>query len=560
MKSNYALSAYSLSKNFQSQTEFITGEAVQFVLLSELRKVPVTELVRILRSWRPNKLYLPLEDKNSRALLPILQLIAWVAKPEQIIVVQPDLSLQIIKLNSILFEAFNLCKATLFSYCNYKRACRKLKKLLVQPVINCKPHIQKSDRVLYLNANLWFGIKAGGSVGHITGVVNALVKKGLQVDYAAVDKYDLLSPLVHYISLPVLTAFGIPSELNYYYFNKLVIQHLLYLKKKSDWDFIYQRMSVANFSGVILSRHLNIPLLLEYNGSEVWVAKNWGKGLRYHENGLDVENVCLRHASLIVTISEVLKQELIARGISPNKIVCYPNCIDPTLYNPTRFSNMDNQSLRAIHHIDKDAIVFTFVGTFGPWHGVDILAKAIKFYIDHDERWLQLNKVHFLLVGDGALMSEVKAILQEHLSKSYITFTGVVPQQQTPEYLAASDVLLSPHVLNSDGSRFFGSPTKLFEYMAMGKAIIASDLEQIGEVLKQSLRADKLPVSGPDSKCTELSILCEPGSVEHLIQGIRFLTENDQWRKALGVNASMEAFDKYTWERHVEKILSSRVC
>ena len=50
--------------------------------------------------------------------------------------------------------------------------------------------------------------------------------------------------------------------------------------------------------------------------------------------------------------------------------------------------------------------------------------------------------------------------------------------------LAACDVLASPHMGNPDGTRFFGSPTKLFEYMAMGRAIVASDLEQIGEVLE----------------------------------------------------------------------------
>ena len=81
-------------------------------------------------------------------------------------------------------------------------------------------------------------------------------------------------------------------------------------------------------------------------------------------------------------------------------------------------------------------------------------------------------------------MNDVKEILGEFLSSSFVCLTGIVPQKDAPKYLVASDILVSPHIPNADGSRFFGSPTKLFEYMAMGKAIIASDLEQIGEILK----------------------------------------------------------------------------
>jgi glycosyltransferase involved in cell wall biosynthesis len=112
-------------------------------------------------------------------------------------------------------------------------------------------------------------------------------------------------------------------------------------------------------------------------------------------------------------------------------------------------------------------------------------------------------------------------------------------------------------VSNADGSRFFGSPTKLFEYMAMGKAIVASDLDQIGEVLANSLRADKLPASDePVSEDNLLSLLCEPGSATQIADGIRFLASHPRWRAALGANARSEALSRYTWNDHVEAILA----
>ena len=83
---------------------------------------------------------------------------------------------------------------------------------------------------------------------------------------------------------------------------------------------------------------------------------------------------------------------------------------------------------------------------------------------------------------------------REIAAKSNVTeeclFTGLIPQEKGPQYLAVADILVAPHVPNPDGTPFFGSPTKLFEYMAMGRGIVASNLDQIGEV--STTRKDRL--------------------------------------------------------------------
>ena len=53
-------------------------------------------------------------------------------------------------------------------------------------------------------------------------------------------------------------------------------------------------------------------------------------------------------------------------------------------------------------------VILTFVGTFGKWHGVEVLAEVIRNLYELDPKWLHENKVKFLLVGDGACMSQVK--------------------------------------------------------------------------------------------------------------------------------------------------------
>jgi glycosyltransferase involved in cell wall biosynthesis len=178
------------------------------------------------------------------------------------------------------------------------------------------------------------------------------------------------------------------------------------------------------------------------------------------------------------------------------------------------------------------------------------IAKLIRAHAD----WLKANRVVFVMVGDGVKMPAVKRALSEVEGAEFYRLVGLVPQPEAPGYLAASDILLSPHVENADGTSFFGSPTKLFEYMAMGKAIVASRLDQIGHVLDGSLDAAGLPKSF-DSSTDAVGVLGKPGDVSQLIDGIRFCVENPNWRVKLGANARARALARYTWQHHVDAIL-----
>jgi glycosyltransferase involved in cell wall biosynthesis len=267
------------------------------------------------------------------------------------------------------------------------------------------------------------------------------------------------------------------------------------------------------------------------------------------------EEVMLRHAHLVVTISEVLKEELISKGIEPARIIFYPNCIDPNIFDPQRFSPFECNELLEHYSIPYDATVITFIGTFGQWHGAEVLAAAIERIYMQNRSWLIENKVHFLFVGDGLKMPKVRTILEDSGAIKHCTLTGLVPQDQAALHLSAADILISPHVPNSDGTRFFGSPTKLFEYMAMGKGIVASDLDQIGEVLSPGLKVKELPVSAPNNNNIQTAVLTQPGNIEELIEGIKFLVERKDWRAHLGKNARARALSKYTWSHHVDEIL-----
>lgn len=543
---------YPLSRGYQQQFEAAIGAVPRYLSLGELRRLPFTRLLKTLRDI-DGRLFLPMEDINAKALLPVLQALAAVTRAISIEMISPELvSIRVPRWRAVLAVS-SLASATVAGRFALRHCGHELAGLLGVPRIDVQPPM--SGRILYLKTNLWLGLKAGGSIGHIAGVVNGLVGRGFGVDFLSAESPVMLRNEVVCHTIQALKAYGLPSEVNLYRFHCSFLQQARNLIAGGSAAFIYQRMSVANYVGVQLSRECKLPLVIEYNGSEVWISRNWGIPLRFEAIAEQAEQVCLRHAHLVVTISDVLRDELIERGVEPERIVVYPNGIDPQIFDPNRYGEEQSRELRARYGIQEDALLATFVGTFGQWHGAEVLARAIRNLAVNDPDWLREQRLHFLLVGDGLKMSEVRAILDDGQCNPFVTLAGLVPQAETPSYLAASDIFLSPHVANQDGSRFFGSPTKLFEYMAMGRAIIASDLDQIGEVLSGSPHISSSESLGGRATQNQCALLVRPGEMAELEAALRYLVEHPEWRRVLGRNARQRALEKYTWDSHVAVIL-----
>lgn len=550
---NIALTILPLSHSFKLQLEQKMGLTITYYQFSEFRKSSIWQMWRFFRSVNNiNYLLLPLENENVKLFLPLLKLVASCTRAKKIMIINYDFVQTPYRKYRIFGSIWNLTFQLIKSYFAYLRSLRETADLLNKSPesylpINCQ-------QALYLDATIWFTTRSGGSVGHISGVANALVGHAYSIKYAAEGRLPSLHPHIGFIKTDLPRLFTLPIELNSCWYNNQMISQLL--QRAAGCQFIYQRLSLDNYAGVKLSKMLKIPLIIEYNGSSIWAAENWGNKLRFHKIAKQCESVCIQHAHLIVTISEVLKDQLISFGVSPQKIAYYPNCIDPVIFDPSRFTSTIKSALRSRLNIPQNALILTFIGTFGDWHGIEILASAIRQFIDRYPQYLHEFNIRFLLIGDGSKMPLVKKILNEKKYMEYVVLTGIIAQEAAPEYLAIADIFLSPHINNRDGSRFFGSPTKLFEYMAMEKPIIASNLEQIGQVLKTSLNADNLPESpSPLPNSQELAVLCEPSNINHLINAFIFLAKSPEWRKLLGKNARNEALSKYTWHNHVAVIL-----
>lgn len=380
-------------------------------------------------------------------------------------------------------------------------------------------------RIAYLRSTPSPGSHAGGAATHINGFIKAADELGARVriisnDYiAGIDEKRLTlidpEPLGS-----TRAAFDLRNNL-------ILTAGVLSELKREPVDFIYQRYGRFTWAGVAASLQTGAPMFLEYNGSEVWIGKHWDMSgmIPLLER---FERLNLEAATRIFVVSEVERQNLLRANIPDEKVIVNSNGVDTESFRP----GIGGDAARRELGITEHETVAGFVGTFGPWHGVLTLARAIASMPGDAQ-------LRFLLIGAGRFRDEVEQIIRDAGKERQVIFAGHVDHKKVPALLDACDILLSPHVPLEDGSDFFGSPTKLFEYMEMGKGIVASRLGQIGDVLVDQ----------------ETALLVEPGNVSELREAILRLADSPELRARLGAAARDAAVERHTWKRNAQRVI-----
>jgi glycosyltransferase involved in cell wall biosynthesis len=541
-------SCYPLTADFRAALGRF-GAADEAITLSNLRALPLPRILSTLRRTVAERIWVVVGEPTERSLLPILLMLAALTRAGRVELVDlPTGEIRTVPRLRALTGVMHSIRATLAGRYAKVRAEIETRQLMRAEEIPLERNL--FEHGFYLKSNLMLGTLAGGSVGHIAGVANELFRRSKSLVLAGLEFPMMVNRAIPFASIRPLKHYGIPPESNHLRFDRHCVEAGSKVLKDRRIDYIYQRLSIANFSGVKLSRRYKVPLILEYNGSEVWIAQHWGLKLAWTDLAKRVEQVCFRHAHRIVTVSDVLADELRAQGVPEEKIVNYPNCIDPEVFDPALY-DAERRAIRQSLGIGDDELVCTFLGTFGAWHGAEVLSEAIRRY--RATAPAGSRRLRFLMIGDGLLAGRCREMLAQEVAVGDVIFTGIVAQAKAPGYLAASDVFLSPHVQPSDGSRFFGSPTKLFEYMAMARPIVASALDQIADVLcpAPTVREARSIDRWDDE---HLAVLCEPGSVDDIVVALGLLRDRPEWHSVMGAAARRKALACYTWRQHVEQI------
>ena len=173
--------------------------------------------------------------------------------------------------------------------------------------------------------------------------------------------------------------------------------------------------------------------------------------------------------------------------------------------------------------------VVMYVGHMYHWKGVDTLVEAASKLSDNEQIWLV-----------GGTPEELPRIeqLAKQLELTNIHLAGYVPYEDISTYMAAADVLVIPNSGDSDISRFYTSPIKLFEYMAAKRPIIASNLPSLRDIIEHD----------------ETALLVQPDSPSSLAIAIQRLRSDLHLSSRLVDNATI-LVSKHTWSVRAKRIL-----
>ena len=228
-----------------------------------------------------------------------------------------------------------------------------------------------------------------------------------------------------------------------------------------------------------------------------------------------------READGYVTITAALRAELERRHGARAQLAVIPDGVRIEAVGVRRDEDVDVPRV-------GDPIV-AYAGHLYAWKGVDVLLEALA----------HVPKARGLIVGGHAQEPDL-ARLQARATGlgigDRVTFTGMVEPSRVARFLRQADVLALPNPASAISTRFT-SPLKLFEYMAAGRPIVASDLPSIREVLQDEVNA----------------LLVTPGNPAAMAAAIERLIGDPALSAGLA-DAALAAAPAYSWDRRAERL------
>ncbi len=220
----------------------------------------------------------------------------------------------------------------------------------------------------------------------------------------------------------------------------------------------------------------------------------WRQPLLDIEPYVSLENLALKRADMCFPISEALKEEIISRGINPDKIVVAPNGVDTRKFTPGPASDelVDALGLRG-------KFVMGYIGTFFHYEGLDLLLEAFEILASN------FPSLTLMLVGDGELMPKLKEFARRSAYSNRIIFTGRIKNDLIAAYYKLFDLLVLPRRNAREANLV--TPLKPLEIMSMAKPLVASDVGGHKEIVIDSVNGVLFPyekIDGLVEKCETL--------------------------------------------------------
>lgn len=356
-----------------------------------------------------------------------------------------------------------------------------------------------------------------GQSVHIDEMIKALKAEGVRVEIVGPQRVHALKSSFKKQLLPKMLYELLELGYSGLEFVKLAATIL-----RERPDAIYERANVFTLSGVWAARLFSLPLLLEVNAPLADERQQFG-GLAMPGLARWSEESAWRGANVVMPVTQVLGDVIARAKVPRGRIVVTCNGVDRA-----RFANVPALDRAKLPPAFRSGLVLGFVGYVRAWHGlpqvVDLLANDPA-----------MADASLLIVGDGPGTADLLARARSLGVERSVYVTGLVERDALAPYIAMFDIALQPEVTA------YASPLKLFEYMALNRAIVAPDASNIREVL----------TNGTDA------LLFEPNNPVSFARAVRALALDPALRERLGQCAGDKIIrEDITWARNARRAIS----
>jgi glycosyltransferase involved in cell wall biosynthesis len=285
-------------------------------------------------------------------------------------------------------------------------------------------------------------------------------------------------------------------------------------------------------AALVAGARLGLPVVYEARGflEDTWRSRGGSADTDFYRWTRSTETECMRLAAAVVTLSETMRHDIVARGVDPVRVHVVGNCVpDEHLTAPT-----DGAVVRRRHGIDPEAVVVGTVTTLNDYEGVGDLIEAAALLDD--------PRVVIFVVGDGPardLVGRRAAELADRRCRTRVVLAGRVPHSRSRDHHAALDVFCLPR--RATAVTALVPPLKSVEAMALGRPVVASDLPPLRELVGASGDGGTEQASGPRG------LVVAPDDPNALADAVRALVDDPGLRRRLGEAARAHIAAERTW-------------
>lgn len=389
-------------------------------------------------------------------------------------------------------------------------------------------------RVAYVSTDT--GVPVFGSKGasvHVQAVVRELLRRGAEVHLVAArvggDRPRGLEGVVVHELPRIAGEPGAEREASARRSAAAAVDVLAGLHGERPLDLVYERYSLWSDVAMAWARDHDVDGVLEVNAPLI-DEQAQHRVLADRAGAEAIATRAFDAATSVVTVSDPVAR-WVAERTDNRAVHVVPNGVDTRHIRP---GHVEAPSSHLNDRVTAAPAPFTvgFVGTLKPWHGVEVLLEAFARLArtDADSR--------LRLVGDGPQREALAAQADRLGVAERVDLVGAVVPEEMPAELAAMDVAVAPYPQLPD---FYFSPLKIYEYLAAGLPVVASDIGPCAEIL-----------DGGD-----LGVLVAPGDVDELAAVLAGLRADPLIRADLARAGRDAAVARHDWSLVVSRILAT---